>query len=259
MNTQNLNYRSLIHQISKILHKISRILIRDFHEMSNASSEITANKFAKDIDQKIEEIILKELHYIAPDIPILFEGDKKIEAENKAMLFIIDPLDGTSNFKNNLKDFGISIALQENEITVLGLVMFPISGELFVAQKNKGCHMINENQEQIRMRAHQKISKNNLFLFTRTSMFLKPKNCQILHHFAKQKLHIRCSGCVSMDLARLACGRAHLLIFDTTKIWDIAAGELMVLEAGGFIRKHNDYFIASSSERLIEEILKFIA
>lgn len=255
---RSVNCKAIVNQLTDILYKISNILVNDFNKLINQSSESGRGKFTKDIDEKIEYLLIKELQRNISEIPILFEGYKKIEGEKTNLLFIIDPVDGTANFQNNNKDFGISIALQENEKTILGMVMFPLINELFIAVENDGVYFLDLNQHAIKARTLNKIAKSKMVLMTRSSMLTDIRKFEILQHFIKQKVHLRCIGCVSMDMAMLACGRAQMIIYDTTKIWDIAAGELLIKESGGFIYRQDDYFIAASSQRLIDEIKKLL-
>lgn len=248
----------LIDQLSALLCKISNILVCDFSKLTSSSSETMRHKFSCNIDQKIESILLDGLQEIDPRISILFEGYKTIEGEDHNRRFIVDPVDGTANFQNNNKDFGISIALEQNNEIVLGMIMFPIVNEMFVAIKDEGVYLIDESERKIRVRTKNKIVKNKMFLMTRSSMLNNAAKTSILQYFIAQKLHLRCIGCVSMDMAMLACGRSQIIIYDTTKIWDIAAGELIIREAGGFILRQNDYFVATSSQRLIDEIKKIL-
>lgn len=252
------SWSQFVKPIESILYKISNILIRDFNGLNGVSSETLRNKLVGNIDEKIEYILTQELQRIEPDIPILFEGYKKIEGTDEKKLFIIDPVDGTANFQNGNKDFSVSIALQNNGETVLGMVMFPVVNELFVAIKDEGVYFIDMNENKIRVKTINKMTKSRMFLMTRTSMFKSEEKFSILQHFVNHKMHLRCIGCVSMDMAMLACGRAQVIIYDTTKIWDIVAGELIIKEAGGLIYKHNDYFIAATSPRLIDEIKELL-
>ena len=142
----------------------------------------------------------------------------KINNKDKDNIWIIDPIDGTTNFLHGIPHFAISIALKSKEKIVSGLIFDPIKDEMFFAEKNKGAYLNNH-----RMRVSNKSSIEDC-LFSSNHEGVKFSN-----------LNMRYSGCAALDLAYVASGRLDGYFHNKINIWDIAAGILMVEEAGGIV------------------------
>ena len=253
-------YQEILESLIHLINKASKKTLRDFFELGgNGISSQKKAQFARNTDEKMEMYIVKELKKINNTIPILLEGNHRIEGGHESLMFIVDPVDGTANFANNIKDFGISIALLENGETIIGVISFPIHQEIFVSSKYESYpYIIDVRDEKIKIRCSRNFHKSESFLLTRTSMMRDEKNLKILQKLANEKIHIRSTGCVTLDLAYLSCGRADIIIYDTTNIWDIAAGEFIAKASGAKIIKKDNYFIASSSIKITNEISDLI-
>ena len=172
-----------------------------------------------------------------------------IENKDKDNLWIIDPIDGTTNFLHGIPHFAICIALESNKEIISGLIFDPIKDEMFYAEKNKGAYLNNK-----RLRVSNKSIIDDC-LFSSNQEGVKFSN-----------LNIRCSGCSALDLAYVASGRLDGFFQNKINIWDIAAGVLLIKEAGGIINDLNKSNIknidirASSSainEKMLENLKNF--
>tara|TARA_B100000212_G_scaffold132373_1_gene99306 strand:- start:713 stop:1453 length:741 start_codon:yes stop_codon:yes gene_type:complete len=246
MNSISANLNLMI----KACEKASKILIRDFGEIEKLQvSKKGPSDFVTNSDLKTERIIIEELTKGRPDYSIISEENGVKKNKDNKNTWIIDPIDGTVNFLHGVPHFATSIALKhENEI-VSGLIFDPIKDEMFYAEKNNGAYLNNKRI---------KVSKKNDLkecLFATSGVVER-----------KIEFSYRKSGSAALDMAYVACGRFDGYFQKNLHLWDIAAGLILVEEAGGVINKIdlNDYkdlkIIASSpdiKEKLIEKISNF--
>ena len=231
----------------KASEKASKILIRDFGEVEKLQVSLKGpNNFVTNTDKKVEEIIIKELEKSKKNFSFLTEENGFIENKDKDNFWIIDPIDGTTNFLNGVPHFCISIALLiENEITA-GVIYDPIKDEIFYAEKNGGSYL---NNKSIRVSKKSKIS-----------------DCLYGVNFIKNipdNLIIRNTGSAALDLAYVSSGRFDGCLQKNVNLWDIAAGTVLIKEAGGIvdnfeIEKFNKVSIKASNERINDDLNKNI-
>ena len=203
----------------KASEKASKAIIRDFGEVENLQvSRKGPRDFVTKTDKRVEEILIDELTKVKKNFSFLTEESGKIENQDRDKIWIIDPIDGTTNFLHGIPHFAISIALKIDGELVCGLVHDPIKNEIFFAEKNNGAYF---NNHRIRVS-----NKNNLddCLFSSDSNGLKS---------IFPKLNMRNSGCAALDLAYVGSGRLDGYFHNNINLWDIAAGMLIVKEAGG--------------------------
>ena len=201
----------------KAAEKASKILIRDFGELEKLQvSSKGPSDFVTNSDKKVEKILIEELTKSRNKFSIISEEIGEVKNSDKDNYWIIDPIDGTSNFLHGIPHFSISIALKSNKEIVSGLVFDPIKNEMFYGEKNNGAYF---NNQRIRVS-----KKNNLdeCLFGTNIEGVKFTN-----------LNVRCSGSASLDLAYVSAGRLDGFFQNKLNIWDIAAGILLIEEAGG--------------------------
>ena len=213
MNSISANLNIMI----KASEKASKILIKDFGEIEKLQvSKKGPNDFVTKSDLKTEKIIIEELKKAKPNYSILSE-EKGVENNNdKNNTWIIDPIDGTINYLHGIPHFAISIALKcENEI-ISGLIFDPIKNEIFYAEKNNGAFFNNH-----RMRVSKKNQINDCLFATGGEI---NNELDIPH---------RKSGCAALDMAYVASGRYDGYYQNNVNLWDIAAGIILVKEAGG--------------------------
>ena len=234
----------------KACEKASKTLIRDFGEIEKLQvSKKGPSDFVTNSDLKTEKIIIEELTKGRPDYSIISEENGNKKNKDGKNTWVIDPIDGTVNFLHGIPHFATSIALKhENEI-ISGLIFDPIKDEMFYAEKNNGAYL---NNKRIRVS-----KKNNM----QECLFATSGTVEKKIEFSYRK-----SGSAALDMAYIACGRYDGYFQKNLNLWDIAAGLILVTEAGGVINKidlkeHKDLKIIASSpdinEKLIEKISNF--
>ena len=238
-----------INLMIKASEKASKVLIRDFGEVEKLQvSNKGPSDFVTNADIKVEKIIIDELKKAKPNYSILSE-EKGTEKNKDKKTWIIDPIDGTVNFLHGIPHFAISIALKDENEIVSGVVYDPIKNEIFYAEKNNGAYF---NNQRIRVS-----KKNNL------SDCLFVTGGKIEHEY---EFPFRKSGSAALDLVYVAAGRYDGYFQKKLNLWDIAAGIIILKEAGGLINevnisKTNDINIIASNphinSKLKEKLDKF--
>jgi len=215
MNSISANLNIMI----KASEKVSKILIRDFGELEKLQvSKKGPSDFVTNSDLKAEKIIIEELRKARPNFSFISE-EKGIEKnKDKKNTWIIDPIDGTINFLHGIPHFAISIALKSNNEIVSGLIYDPIKNEMFFAEKNNGAFFNNH-----RIRVSSKNDINDCLFATGHKT---EKNSE---------LNFRKFGCAALDMAYVASGRIDGYFQNNLNLWDIAAGIILIKEAGGII------------------------
>ena len=213
----------------KAAEKASRVIIRDFGELENLQVSRKGPKdFVTKTDKRVEKIIIEELTKSKKNYSFISEETGKILNKNKEIFWIIDPIDGTTNFLHGIPHFAISVALQINKEIVIGLIVDPIKNEIFYAEKNNGSYI---NNSRIRVSNKSNIDE---CLFSSNSDGVKN-----LH----PKLNLRSTGCAALDLAYVGCGRFDGYFHDKINLWDVAAGKIIIEEAGGKVNNIDNFKI----------------
>ena len=219
----------------KACMKASKFLIRDFGEIEKLQvSAKGPGDFVSSADKRTETILIDELLKSYPDYGILSEEAGKINEKNENNRWIIDPIDGTSNFLNGIPQFSISIGYEENGKILIGLTYDPIKNELFFAESGSGAFL---NNTRIRV-SKKKNLKNSIIGTGGPKSNSKIKN-EIFDEFLSVSKNVdiplRRFGSASLDLANVACGRFDGFWQRELNYWDIAAGIVLIKEAGGFV------------------------
>ena len=241
MNSISANLNIMI----KASEKASKILIRDFGEVEKLQISVKGpSDFVSNADTKAEKIIINELMKAKKNYSIISEeAGSKINSDSENV-WIIDPIDGTTNFLHGVPHFAISIALKSNNEIVSGLIYDPIKDEMFYAEKNNGAFFNNQRI---------KVSKK------------KDIEACLFGTGGKEKIEVdlitRKSGSAALDMAYVAAGRYDGYFQNNLNLWDIAAGIVIVKEAGGIINKINlsendNIKIRASSTAINEKMLK---
>ena len=246
MNTISANLNLMI----RASEKASKVLIRDFGELEKLQvSKKGPTDFVTNSDLKAEKIIIEELKKGRPGFSIISEESELIKNKNTENTWIIDPIDGTVNFLHGIPHFAISIALKCKDEIVSGLIFDPIKDELFYAEKNNGAFFNNQ-----RIRVSKKNQINDC-LFASSGNLINEID-----------LPYRKSGSAALDMAYVASGRYDGYFQNNLNLWDIAAGIIIIKEAGGLISEidlskiKNIKVIASStdiSDKLNEKLANF--
>ena len=243
MNSISPNLNMMI----KASEKASKIIIRDFGELENLQvSKKGPKDFVTKTDKRVEKILIDELEKSKKNFSFITEESGKILNKNKEVFWIIDPIDGTTNFMHGIPHFAISIALQNNGEIIIGLIYDPIKNEIFYAEKNSGSY-INNNRIRVS-------SKSNLddCLFATNNEGIKS---------IYPKLNLRNTGCAALDLAYVSCGRFDGYFHNRINLWDVAAGKIIIEEAGGKVNniekfKINNIDIRAGNPSIYEKMLK---
>ena len=228
MSTQT----ALLKVMSDAARKAARGLNRDFGELTELQvSKKGAADFVSAADLKAEQTIFEMLSKARPGYSFLGEERGLIEGTDKTHTWIVDPLDGTTNFLHAIPHFAINIALQREGAIVAAVTYNPVTNELFWAEKGKGCFV---NDKRLRVAARQHLAESVLatgipFLgHGQHATFLKE-----LHQISQRVAGVRRFGAAALDLAFVAAGRFDGYWERDLKPWDLAAGLLLVSEAGG--------------------------
>jgi len=223
---------ALLKVMTDAARKAARGLNRDFGELSELQvAKKAPADFVSAADLKAEQTIFEVLQHARPGYGFLGEERGLIEGTDKTHTWIVDPLDGTTNFLHAIPHFAINIALQRDGAIVAAVTYNPVTNELFWAEKGKGC-FVNDK----RLRVAQRSRLDDSVLGTgipwlghgQHAKFLKE-----LHQISQRVAGVRRFGAAALDLAYVAAGRLDGFWERDLKPWDMAAGMLLITEAGG--------------------------
>ena len=258
LNSANINV------MMKACLKAAKPLIRDFGEIENLQVSLKGpGDFVTASDKKVEKILIEELGKARPSYSILSEEAGEIK-NDKEFRWIIDPIDGTSNFLHGIPHFGISIGLEQNNEIICGVVFDPIKDEVFLAEKGNGSYLNNQ-----RMRVSARSKLKNCIIFTGgPKSESKDKDVAIEEYkkfSSKVFIPIRKMGSASLDMAYVAAGRCDGFWQRNLNYWDIAAGIILIKEAGGFVtdfKGENRYIenktVLATNSRIYEEMIEIL-
>ncbi len=214
--------------------KAGRALIRDFGEVEHLQVSLKGPaNFVSAADKRAEEIIYAELSKARPTFGFLMEERGEVKGSDASHKFVVDPLDGTTNFLHSIPLFAISIGLVKDGIPVAGVIYNPIFDEMYVAEKGQGAYL---GQRRLRVAARKRLGEAVI-------------SCGIPHHergdherfrrelavLQKVVAGLRRTGAAAIDMAWVASGRFDAFWERDLSPWDLAAGIIIVQEAGGFV------------------------
>ena len=248
----------------KACRKAAKTLIRDFGEIEKLQVSVKGpGDFVTNSDKKVEQILIDELQKARPNYSILSEEIGEIN-NDESFKWIIDPIDGTTNFLHGVPHFAISIGLEQNKDIICGIIYDPIKDELFSAEKGNGSYLNNQ-----RMRVSARSKLKDCIIFTGgPKMGAKDSELSLKEYnkFSTKILTpIRKMGSASLDLAYVAAGRCDGFWQRNLNYWDIAAGIILVKEAGGYVtdfRGKNEYIenknILATNSLINEEMIEVL-
>jgi myo-inositol-1(or 4)-monophosphatase len=214
--------------------KAGRSLARDFGEVEQLQVSLKGPaNFVSAADTRAEEILHKELSRARPGYGLLLEEHGEVEGADRTHRFIVDPLDGTTNFLHGIPLFAISMALERDGELVAGLIYNPASNEMFTAERGKGAFL---NDRRIRVAARTELA--DCVIVTgiphrgKSGQELFLKEMQVV---MASSAGIRRTGAAALDLAWVAAGRFDGFWERNLRPWDLAAGIVILREAGGFV------------------------
>ena len=222
---------AIITVMSRAAEKAARSLIRDFYEVENLQISVKGpGDFVSAADKRAEQILHEELLKAKPDYSFLMEesGEIKGKSDNR---FIIDPLDGTTNFLHGIPHWCISIGLEEDGKLTAAVVLDPIKDEMFYATKGGGAWM--RGNKRLRVSGRKDLA---MCVVSSNDMFHKDERYKNIRPLVAS---LKSFGATALDLAYVAAGRLDGYYGGSSKqgpqAWDIAAGALIVREAGGMV------------------------
>ena len=241
--------------------KASRGLLRDFGELEHLQvSRKGPADFVSKADKRAEDVIYETLSEARPGYGFLMEESGTREGTDKTHRFIVDPLDGTTNFLHGIPHFAISIALERNlEGTpelVAGLIYNPVSDEMFFAEKGKGAYL-NDGRlggGDRRLRAAKRDDFSQSIFATGIPFLGRPGHARLLkelHKVMGQSSGVRRFGAASLDLAWTAAGRYDGFWERGLATWDVAAGVLICEEAGLLVQGLSDKPVLESGDIIV--------
>lgn len=232
---------TLVHNVSPTLNvmitaarKAGRSLARDFGEVENLQVSIKSPaNFVSSADHKAEEIIFKELNKSRPDYGFVMEERGVIDGADKSHRWLVDPLDGTTNFLHSNPLFAVSIGLEREGQLVAGVIYNPASDELYTAEKGKGAYM---NDRRLRVANRRAVA--DCLVTTGIPHRGREGHKRFLDEMKlmmSEVSGIRRTGSAALDMAFVAAGRFDAYWERNLKSWDLAAGIVILREAGGIV------------------------
>ena len=228
-----LNLKEIVGQVAEAVRETEKFIIREA-ESFDISLTLTKglHDFVSYVDKGSEKMLVDRLSVILQEAGFIAE-EGTASRRGTRYCWVIDPLDGTTNFIHGIRPYAISVALTENGEPVAGVVCNVGCNELFRAWKNGGAWL---NGKQIKVSGASTLAQSLVatgFPYSDFSRLDKYMDC--LRHFCKTTHGIRRQGSASIDLAYVACGRYEAFYEYDLKVWDVAAGIILVREAGGTV------------------------
>ncbi|NOZ32328.1 MAG: inositol monophosphatase [Alphaproteobacteria bacterium] len=225
---------ALLNIMINAARKAGRGLTRDFGEVENLQvSKKGPADFVSNADRRAEETIFEELHHARPTYDFLMEEGGEVKGTDGQHRWIIDPLDGTTNFLHSIPLFAVSIALERNGVIVAAVIYNPVMEELFTAERGQGAWVNNR-----RLRVAGRRTLADCVGATGIKRTIAERDAKEVGYVVALNTvlsGIRRTGSACTDLAWLAAGRFDLMWELGLKPWDMAAGVLLVREAGGIV------------------------
>ena len=229
-----MQHSALLNVMMAAARKAARALKRDFGELEKLQVSLKGpGNFVSAADRRAEETLHAELMKARPGYGFLGEEGGHRDGVDKTHTWIVDPLDGTTNFLHGIPQFAISIGLERESTVVAGLIYNPANEEMFVAERGKGAFL---NDQRIRVAARKRLADAviacGLPHHGRGDIELSRKEAGAMQ---EQVAGLRRFGAAALDLAWVAAGRLDGYWERDVNAWDVAAGVILVREAGGFV------------------------
>ena len=218
----------------KAVRKAGRRMLRDFGEVSSLQvSRKGPGDFVSNADMLAEKTLIEQLSADRPDFGFITEESERIEPKNGSSYYwIIDPIDGTTNFLHAVPCFSISVALMDKDEVVAGVSFNPVTNELYYAEKGQGSFLMTPTGN-VRLRVSGRNSLDCSLIGS--NGYNSTRNRQVIEKVITKVASVRYNGSTTMALASVAAGQYDAYIATRFKLWDIATGYLLIKEAGGFI------------------------
>ncbi|WAJ30402.1 inositol monophosphatase family protein [Antarcticirhabdus aurantiaca] len=225
---------ALLNVMIQAAMKAGRALTRDFGEVQNLQVSLKGPAdFVSNADRRSEEVLYQELSRARPDWGFVMEERGVVEGRDPEHRWIVDPLDGTTNFLHGIPIFAVSIGLERAGQVVAGVVFNPAMDELYVAERGGGAFL---NDRRLRVAARRALPE--CVIATGIPFMGHGDHPGFLYearNFMAETAGIRRLGAAALDLCYVAAGRFDGYWENGIKAWDVAAGSIIVREAGGFV------------------------
>ncbi|HEU4659246.1 MAG TPA: inositol monophosphatase family protein [Pseudolabrys sp.] len=257
-------HSALLNVMVSAARKAGRALKRDFGELEKLQVSLKGPaNFVSAADRRAEETLYRELSKARPGYGFLGEEGGRREGADKTHTWIVDPLDGTTNFLHGIPQFAISVALEREGTVVAGLIYNPATEEMFLAERGKGAFL---NDQRIRVAGRKQLSESiiacGLPHLGRGDLALGRRETGAMQ---ERVAGLRRFGAAALDLAWVAAGRLDGYWERNLMPWDMAAGIILVREAGGFVSDLDGGdamfakgHIAAGNETIQREVLKVL-
>ncbi len=236
---------ALLNVMVQAVRKAGRGLARDFGEVENLQVSMKGpGDFVSAADRRAEQVLFEELSRVRPGFGFLMEERGEVAGDDSAHRWLVDPLDGTTNFLHGIPIFAISVALERNGQVIAGVVYNPVTDELYTAEKGAGAF---SSDRRLRVAARREIV--DAVIGTGIPHLGRPNHQGYMDELRQVMANcsgVRRLGCAALDLAYVAAGRFDGFWEKGLNPWDVGAGMLMIREAGGFVTD------ASGKDRVFE-------
>ena len=227
-----INLTELINKISLLVKDCGKVILNADREKMAIDIKSGVADLVTEYDKNIQEQLKNGLKNILPEAKFIGEEGSSDELSDDGFAFVVDPIDGTTNFIKDYHHSAVSVALLKGKEVVAGLIYNPYLDEVFSAIKGQGAFC---NGKKITVSSHPIGNALVLFGSSPYDKKLFAKTIEILSEYFYQSLDIRRSGSATLDLCSVACGRADVYFELQVSPWDFAAGKLIVEEAGGVV------------------------
>lgn len=255
---------ALLNVMVQAAFKAGRSLSRDFGEVENLQVSLKGPAdYVSQADRKAEEIVLAELSRARPTYGFLGEEGGETKGTDGQHRWIVDPLDGTTNFLHGIPHFAVSIALERDGEVVAGVIYNPVTDELFTADRGQGAFL---NDRRIRVAGRRTLE--DCVMGTGVPHLGRGDHSAYLGELSGvmgQVAGIRRMGAAALDMAYVAAGRLDGYWEDGVSAWDLAAGIIMLREAGGFVsdkkgggKMFDHKNVVAGNERIHKELLRLL-
>jgi len=226
---------ALMNVMTAAVIKAGKALKRDFGEVENLQVSIKGpGDFVSAADRRAEKTLFEELSKVRPGYGFIMEESGIVEGSDPSHRWIIDPLDGTTNFLHGIPHFAISVGLEREGVLVAGIVYNPATEDMYIAEKGQGAF---HNNRRLRVSARREMSE--AMVGGGAPHLGKAKDHPLYKHelanMIARAAAVRSYGATALDLAYVAAGRFDALWQRGCHIWDVAAGAVLVREAGGYV------------------------
>ena len=248
MNADSFNMDKMNTEELEALLKKAGKLFADRNAAAHTREKGVAD-YVTEVDFAVQQFIRGRLEKLYPEVQFLSEEKSNKEIDKNGLVWVLDPVDGTTNLIHDYRASVISLALMQKGSVVLGMIYNPYTDELFSAQKGEGSYC---NGQKIKVSGAETMEK--CLIAIGTSPYYKEmaeENFKVFQAIFKDCQDIRRSGSAALDLAYVACGRIEAYFERNLKIWDYAAGMLLVREAGGQV---TDYRGKDMDTEMISDI-----